>query len=162
MTPEELTQWMIQHPRRRDQKLYIKADARAPYASVAKALDTASTAEFAEPVLLVNQPNNSARPGVVVPPKGLDVSLGSATPSGTVATVVELILSRQQQTLVKINDDEISSSALNETLRRHFEKGDDKVILLKADTRLPFAKVVYAIDNCRAAGARVYLAEPEL
>jgi biopolymer transport protein ExbD len=162
MTPEELKQWMIQHPRRRDQKLYIKADARAPFASVEKALRAASDAEFAEPVLLVNQRDASARPGTVVPPKGLEVEVGSKSPSGAVATVAELLLSGQQQPLVKINDDEISLSALGETLRQHFQKSDNKVVLLKATGRLPFAEVVYAIDNCRAAGATVYLAEPEL
>jgi biopolymer transport protein ExbD len=162
MTAEELKQWMIQHPRRRDQRLYIKADARAPFASVEKALDAASDAEFAEPVLLVNQRDASARPGTVVPPKGLEVEVGSQTPSGAVATVAELSLSGQQQPLVKINDDGILWSALGETLRQRFQKGDDKIVLLKATGRLPFAEVVYAIDNCRAAGAAVYLAEPEL
>jgi biopolymer transport protein ExbD len=161
MMPEELKQWMIRHPRRRDQKLYIKVDARAPYATVQTALDAASAAEFAQPVLLVNQPNSSARPGAVVPPKGLEVIIGSGTPSGTVATVAELIL-RGQQSLLRINNDEIPRSALGETLKQHFEKGDDKVVLLKANGRLPFAEVVYAIDSCRAAGATVYLAEPEL
>jgi biopolymer transport protein ExbD len=161
MTTKELEQWMIQHPRRRDQKLYIKADERAAYASVEKALDAASTAEFAEPVLLVNQRDASAKPGTVVPPKGLEVTIGSASPSGTVATVVELAFSRRQP-LVKVNHDEISSSTLGDTLRRNFQNSDDKVVLLKADTRLPFAEVAHAIDSCRAAGGRVYLAEPEL
>jgi biopolymer transport protein ExbD len=162
MTQEELKQWMIEHPRRRDQKLYIKADARASYANVEKALDAASDAEFGESVLLVNQRDPSARPGVVVPPKGLEVVVGSHTPSGTVATVAELSLSGQRLPLAKINNDEIPWSALEETLKQHFHKGDDNVVLLKANGRLPFAEVVYAIDNCRAAGATVYLAEPEL
>lgn len=160
MTPEELKQWMIQHPRRRDQKLYIKADARASYTSVQKALDAASDAEFAEPVLLVNQAESPARPGSMLPPKGLEVTIGSASPYGT-ATVVELTLSGQQS-LVKVNNDEIPLSALGETLKRHFQKGDDYVVLVRANGRLPFAEVAHAIDDGRAAGARVYLAEPEL
>jgi biopolymer transport protein ExbD len=162
VTPEELKQWMIRHPRRRDQKLYIKADARASYASVEKALNAASAVEFAEPVLLVNQRDASARPGVVVAPKGLEVTIGSGTPSGTVATVADLSLSGKQQPLLTINNDEIQWSALDETLKQRFQKGDDKIVLVKANGRLPFAEVVYAIDNCRAAGAAVYLAEPEL
>jgi biopolymer transport protein ExbD len=161
-TEEELKQWMIQHPRRRDQKLYIKADARAPYASVEKALDAATTAEFAEPVLLVNQRDASAQPGVVVPPKGLAVAVGSQTPSGTVATVAELILSGQKQPLVKINEDEIAWSAFDAALQQRFQRGDDKLVLLKAAGRLPYAEVVSAVEICRAAGAKVYLAEPEL
>jgi biopolymer transport protein ExbD len=162
MSPQELEKRMIQHPRRRDQKVYIKADARAPYSDVGKALDAASEAELVEPVLLVKGPDRAARPGSLVPPQGFDVSVGSATSSGTVATVVELIFAGQQTPLVKINNDEIPRSALEETLNRRFQKGDDQVVLLKADARLPFAEVVQVIDSCRGAKARVYLAEPEL
>lgn len=162
MTPKELEQWMIQHPRRRDQKLYIKADARAAYAGVEKALEAASDAEFSAPVLLVNQRDGSTAPGNAISPKGWEVAVGSATPSGMVATLVELVLSGQRQPLVRVNNDEIPWSALGETLKQHFHQGDDQVVLLRANRRLPFAEVAHAIDNCRAAGARVYLAEPEL
>jgi biopolymer transport protein ExbD len=162
VTTEELKQWMIQHPRRRDQKLYIKADARASYASVEKVLEAARGAEFSQPVLLVNQPDASATPGTIAPPKGLEVVVGSQTDSVATGTIAELTLSGQHQPLLKINDDEIPWSALGETLKQQLQKADNKVVLLKTAGRLPFAQAVYAIDNCRAAGATVYLAEPEL
>ena len=160
MTPEELTQWMTTHPRNRDATLYIKADARAPFASVQKVLEIGRAMQFETPVLLTAQAEHIA-PGTMVPPKGLGVSVGPASPSG-VATVVQLSNSGNPQPALSINGDEISWSALEATLRRHFEKGDPKVILLKADQRLPFAQVAQAIDACRATGAQINLETPSI
>jgi biopolymer transport protein ExbD len=156
MTPEELTNWMITHPRNRDARLYIKADARAPFAGVQKVLEIGRATHFETPVLLTAQAEHTA-PGAIVPPKGLDVSVGPASPSGAVATVVQLSNSSHPQPRLSVNGDEIAWSALESTLRRHFEKGDPKVILLKADQQLPFGQVAQAIDACRAAGARITL-----
>lgn len=159
MTPDELAEWMKAHPRNRDARLYIKADARAPFASVEKVLEIGRATEFATPVLLTAQAEHNA-PGTMVPPKGVDVSLGS-TPSGTIATLVELLPSGQEPPLL-INNDQTSWSALENALTRRFQKGDEKLVLLRADAGLPFAVVVRAIDSCRAAGAKVHLAEPGL
>ncbi len=76
-------------------------------------------------------------------------------PAGTVATVVQLLSSGQPRPSLRVNGDEISWSALEATLRQHFQKGDEKVILLKADEHLPFGQVVQVIDTCRATGAKV-------
>jgi biopolymer transport protein ExbD len=92
----------------------------------------------------------------------LEVLIGPALPAGTVATVVQLLNSGQPRPLLRVDDDEISWSALEGTLRRHFRKGDEKVILLKADERLPFGQVVQVIDVCRSTGAKVFLPTPEL
>lgn len=43
VTPADLADTMKAHPRRRDQKLYIKADARAPFADVRKVFTAATT-----------------------------------------------------------------------------------------------------------------------
>ena len=157
MTPEELADWMKTHPRNRDARLYIKADARTRFGSVEKVLEIGRGTGFNTPVLLTMQAEHNP-PGTMVSPKGEDVSLGSALPSGTIATVVQLLPSEQGPSLM-INNDQTAWSDLEGTLRQHFEKGDEKVALLRADASLPFAAVVHAIDGCRAAGARVYLAE---
>ena len=161
MTPEALADWMRIHPRNREAKLYIKADARAPFDSVEQVLEIGRRASFEAPVLLTSQREPIAA-GTVVPPNGLEVLLGPALPAGTVATAVQLLNSGQQRPLLRVNGDEISWSALEGTLRRHFQKGDEKVILLKADQRLPFGQVVQVIDVCRSAGAKVFLPTPEL
>jgi hypothetical protein len=112
-------------------------------------------------VLLTGQSgqSESPQPGTMVSPKGLDVMVGPL-PSGSVATVLELRNSGQQPPLLTINGDETSWPALESTLRQHFQKGDEKVILLKADGRLPFADVARAIDACHSAEAKVVLAMP--
>jgi biopolymer transport protein ExbD len=159
VSPSELAEKMKARPRRRDQKLYVKADARARFADVEKVLKAGCEVAFEAPVLLTAQlvPPTS---GTVVPPSGLEVLVGPA-PAG-VATVVQLLNSGQQRPLLRVNGDEISWSALESTLRRHFQKGDEKLIRLKADERLPFGLVVQAINACRATGAQVVLDPPEL
>jgi biopolymer transport protein ExbD len=160
VTPAALADEMKSRPRRRDQKLYIKADARAPFADVERVLEAARVVAFEAPILLTSQPASPAS-GTVVPPNGLEVQIAPALPAGAVATVVQLLNSGQQRPLLRVNGDEISWSALESTLRRHFQKGDENMILLKADERLPFGQVVQVIDVCRSTGAKVFLPTPE-
>ena len=154
VTPDQLLDEMKATPRQRDAKLYVKADARALFVNVERVLDAGREVAFEAPVLLTAQSLPPA-PGAMVTPNGLEVLIGPALPAGSVATVVQLISSGQQKPLLSINGDEISWSALEGTLKRHFQKGDEKLILLKADGRLPFGQVVKVIDTCRATGAQV-------
>ena len=157
VTLPELTQKTRSSPFRRGQAIYIKADARTPYATVLPVL--AATSGLLPQILLTSQ-SESTNSSRIVAPEGLPVSIGSTFPSGTVGTVVQLLPSVQERPRLKIDNDEISWSALESTLRGHFQKADDKTVLLRADTRLPFAEIVHAVDACRAAGAKVYLAAP--
>lgn len=161
MTRDALADWMKTHPRNREAKLYIKADARAPFASVQQVIDVGRQALFQTPVLLTSQREPIAA-GTVVPPNGLEVQIAPVLSAGTVATVVQLLNSGQQQPQLRVNGDGISWPALEGTLRQHFQNGDEKIILLKADGRLPFGQVVQAIDMCRSTGAKVFLPTPEL
>jgi biopolymer transport protein TolR len=161
VTPESLLDKMKRRPRNRAAKLYIKADARTPFAHLEKVLEAARVDLFQSAVLLTSQPEASNR-GTLVAPKGLEVLIGSAAPAGAVATVVQLHDSGLQPPTLKINNDQISWSALQATLNQHFQKGDEKAILVKADGQMPFAPVARAIDICRSTGATVALATPEL
>jgi biopolymer transport protein ExbD len=145
----------------RPQKLFIKADARTPYAKVLDVFKAAKTSGVDAPILLTAQPDSENR-STIAPPEGLEVLVGPASLPGTVTTVVELLNSGQQQPLLRVNGDEIPWSDLESTLTRHFQKGDEKVILLKADLRLPFAEVVHGIDVARSTGAKVVLIPPQL
>ncbi|HEY3974813.1 MAG TPA: biopolymer transporter ExbD [Candidatus Sulfotelmatobacter sp.] len=62
-------------PLQRGQKLYIKADARAPYAKVLEVLDATRTGGVAPQVLLTAHTGPSA-PGTIVRPEGVEVRLG--------------------------------------------------------------------------------------
>jgi len=161
ITPDQLLEEMKATPRQRDAKLYVKADARAAFANVERVLEAGREVAFEAPVLLTAQ-SLSLAPGTVVPPNGLEVLIGPALPAGGIATVVQLLNSGQQKPLLRVNGDQISWSALEATLRRHFQKGDEKVILLKADEQLPFGQVVQVIDTCRATGAKVVVDTPAL
>jgi len=157
ITLSELTEKARGTPFRRGQAIYIKADARSRYASVLPVLE--ATAGVIPQVLLTSQSASPESNGIV-PPEGLNVSVGSTFPPGTLATVVQLRPSVQGKPRLRVNNDETSWSALESTLRRHFQKGDEKSVLLRADTRLPFAEVVQAIDACHAAGATIHMARP--
>jgi biopolymer transport protein TolR len=58
-----------------DETLYIKADARASYATVIKVLDAATRAGFERIVLLTNQ-NDSPQEQTLSPPKGFAIVTG--------------------------------------------------------------------------------------
>jgi biopolymer transport protein ExbD len=156
ITLPELTAKTRSTPFRRDHAIYIKADARSPYATVLPVLEATQTNGMIPQVLLTSQPESAQSP--IVSPEGLEISVGPGFPPGTVATVVQLLTSVESRPLVKINNDEIAWPVLETTLRQHFQKGDDKVVVLNADIRLPFAELVHAIDASRAAGAKVFLA----
>ena len=145
-------------PHRRGQKLYIKADARAPFASVQKALDAASEAAFESPVLLVNQPG-PVSPGMMVAPKGLEITMDGAATSGT-KSVVEVNYSGQGSPTSKIDDQEVALAAVQDRLHQLVTSRNEKTILLRADARSRFGDVAQVIDACRAAGAIVVVATP--
>ncbi len=156
VTATSLADEMKRRPRIRGQKLYVKADARSAFAHVETVLETGRSMFFDTAVLLTSQAESPA-PETIVSPKGLEVMLGRALPAGTVTTVVQLRNSGRQRPALTINGDEISWSALESTLRRHFQNGDERAVLLRADARLLFADVVQAVDACRASGAKVVL-----
>jgi len=161
MTREALADWMKTHPRNREAKLYVKADARASFSAVEKVLAVAREDLFQDAVLLTSKAQ-SPEPGTVVSPQGLEVLIGPPLPTGVVATVVQLLDSGKQPPALKINNDQVPWSAVQNTLQQHFQKGDEKVILLKADRQIPFASVARAIDICRSTGAKVMISTPDL
>ena len=59
---------------RTDKVVYIKADARAPYASVVKVLDSLRKADV-EGVTLLTAQGEPQKPGVPAPPKGLEMQV---------------------------------------------------------------------------------------
>lgn len=144
---------------RTGKKLYIKADARTPYASVARVLDALRTAGVEAPNLLTAQ-TGSSEPGTLVSAKGLDVSLGPRLASGSEAVILQVAKSGQRLPRLKVNDEPVPWEALQSTLRLLFQNRSDRVVLLKAEGTLPFADVVTAADMCRATGTEVVLVTP--
>jgi biopolymer transport protein ExbD len=156
VTPAALRERMISTPHKRGQRLYIKADARASFASVQKALETASTVDFESPVLLVNQ-EGPVRVGTISPPKGLEITMDGAANSGA-KPVIEVNYSAQGSPTLRIDNQEISFADLHSRLQQIVQ--NEKTILLRADGRAAFGEVARIVDACRAAGATVVVATP--
>jgi biopolymer transport protein ExbD len=160
-TPARLAEQVKSRLSNREQKVYIKADARAPYADVVTVLGAVSTAGVEAPILLTTQ-QESPEPGTVVSPKGLEVLVGPPSFSGSVSIVVQVLNSGQRWPTLKINNEPIPWAALPSTLSKLLQDRSEKVVLVKANGLLPFAQVVHVIDMCRSTEARVVLVTPEL
>ncbi len=158
VTPSDLADKMKSIPRRRDQSLYIKADARAPFAAIRKVLAAAHEVSFNAVVFLTSQADSPA-PGVMVPPKGLEVQVG---PHSNAATIVVQVNAGQPSPTFQVNDQEIPAAALQDTLKRLLQGRSDTPVLVKSRGPVAFAPIIYAIDACHALGAKVMLSTPEL
>ena len=156
VTPAALQAQMIRSAHKRGQRLYIKADARASFANVQKALEAASAADFESPVLLVNQEGTMSAETIVAP-KGLEITVDGAANSGA-KSVVEVNYSAQGSSTLRIDDREISFADLHSRLQQIVQ--NEKTILLRADGRAAFGEVARIVDACRAAGATVVVATP--
>jgi biopolymer transport protein ExbD len=154
VTSDGLTEQMKIHPRNRGAKIYVKADARAPFRSVRQVLRAAREDLFDDVILLTSQPESAqpgaAQSGTTVPPKGLEVWVGTESESNL---VVVQIGSREGSSTLKINNEDVSPSALQDRLGQLFDNRAGRIVVLKATGQVPYAKVVHAIDACLAAGA---------
>ena len=121
-------------------RVYLKADARTPYAAVAEVLAALRTAGVDAPILLTSQHASTSAP--YLPPMGLEVLLPPPAPDA--APTVSL----------KAGNGQASDAELRQRAQR------DRPVVLQADGTAPFGDVVHAVDVCRAQGARVFLATP--
>lgn len=151
VTPEQLQEEMKTTPRPRDARLYIKADARAPFAAVRQAL-LAAHADFFETAVLLTQAPQNQPPRDLVPPYGLEVnlSLPSARP-----VLLQLRDSGSANPELKVNDQELPWSALRSALAHATEGQDRKIVVIEADGNVPAAQFISAIDLSLSTGASV-------
>ena len=152
-TAEGLLEQMKVNPRRRDQNLYVKADARAPFSAVKKALHAAQEGRFENPVLLTTQ-HESVQPGTVVAPRGIVVKL--LAPPGGETAFVRLSSSEQGPATLNINSQTVSWTELNSTLKQAVQRPGETV-QVEANDAVSFADVVRVLDAARASKATVSL-----
>jgi biopolymer transport protein ExbD len=158
VTPSDLADKMKSIPRRRDQSLYIKADARAPFATIRKVLAAAHEVSFNAAVFLTSQAESPA-PGVMVPPTGLEVQIG---PHSNAATIVVQVNAAQPSPTFQVNDQDVPAAALQDTLKRLLQDRSDMPVLVKSHGPVSFGPVIRVIDTCHSIGAKVMLSTPEL
>jgi biopolymer transport protein ExbD len=139
-----------------ENKLYIKADARTPYANVINILRAVLAAGVQAPYLLTAQPG-STEPGALTPPKGLAVLVGWTSPLGPETTVVQLLNSGQLWPTLRITDKQVPRASLRNALVHVLQGRGKKLVLVEAEPTLPFADVVDVTDICRSTGAEVVL-----
>lgn len=149
VTAERLLEEMKMTPRRRDARLYIKADARAPFAALAQALHAAHENLFESAALLTQQPQNPL-PRDFVPPYGLEVNL--SLPSSK-PILVQLLDSGSATPKLKVNDQEIVWSELQHALAQSSRGQSSKLVVIEADKNLPTAPVIRVMDVSRSVGA---------
>jgi biopolymer transport protein ExbD len=151
VTPEQLRQEMKTTPRHRDSRLYIKADASAPFAAVKQALLAAHELFFETVVLLTQEPQNvsSAR---LAQPHGLEVSI--ALPSAK-ATLLQLRDSGSLNPEVKVDDQDCPWSELRGAMAQASAGRGRKIVVIEAEEGLSAARLISAIDLCRSIGANV-------
>jgi biopolymer transport protein ExbD len=150
-TPEQLQQEMKITPRRRDARLYIKADARAPFSAVKQALHLAHEDLFETAVLLTQQPQNEPS-RAALPPRGLEIHL--ALPSANSA-VVQLEDSGSATPRLKVNDQDTPWSGLESALSQAAGGQKRATVVIEADGSLPSAPVIRVIDVSRSSSANV-------
>lgn len=157
-TPAALTEKVRAGLSNRTKKLYIKADARTPYANVVKVLDSVRTAGVEAPELLTSQTGTSKQ-GTLVSPKGLEVWVGPRVGSSE-TILLQVLKSEQQEPALKLNDEHVSWATLQSRIRQLSQSGTERVVVVKAEGMLPFADVVAVADMCRSTGAKVVLVTP--
>jgi biopolymer transport protein ExbD len=153
VAPASLLDEMKARPRNREQKLYVKADARASFGDVEKVLNAAKSDLFESGVLLTSQ-NETPALGKLVAPKGLEVLLTSAPFD---AVVVELRNSAQPYPSLRVNNQQIAPSNLQTALNQSLQNRKDRIVEIKADGSLPFAQLAQVIDACTSVKAKVVL-----
>lgn len=149
-TPEELLEFLKSQPRNRNARFYIKADSLVPFANVQKMLDEARELRFDTAILLTSQPV-PASAGGIVPPVGLAIQVGATETPNSVS--VQIIKTTHSNPLMRINNQQIRTSAFGNALRIVLQTKQDKTVLVRADGELPFSQVAEFMDTCRAAGA---------
>lgn len=158
IAPAALAEQLKDHLSNREQKLYIKADARTPYANVVKVLEATRNAGVTAPALLTT--HGPAAPGTIAAPRGWEVFVG-ATTSDSQSIVVQLSAG-QRGTSLTINRQPVAWDGLATALRKVLQNGGERVVSMKADGALPFADVARVIDACESARAKATLITPEL
>jgi len=140
VTPAQLS-WKLKseldgHP---GKSVYVKGDERTPYSTIAEVLDALRTAQVNATTLVTEQ--RDLTDASYVQPKGLEVAL---LPPPDAA----------QSIILRVGNGQTSDAELKQQAQR------DKLVVLEVNENSTFGEVVHAIDVCRAAGAKVFLATP--
>lgn len=96
--------------------------------------------------------------------KGVDVQLPETVQGPTDPQNVQgvIVLTVKKGNTVMINQQPVELQALQEQLRQYYAARQDKTIFVRADSKLPFSKVMEVIDIAKGAGVEKLGIIPEL
>ncbi|HEY3440284.1 MAG TPA: biopolymer transporter ExbD [Paludibaculum sp.] len=156
-TPAQLTEELKKTLAGRSSKIvYVKADARVRYASVAAVLEAMNEAGIDTPNLLTTQTLPADKPSYALP-KGFRVSVGAAQPS-------EIRVSAQGEApgavTLTVQGSATTSAQLRADLIKAVQGQPGRGVSLRADAALSYGDVVRVVDVCIGAGVGVTLAMP--
>ena len=157
VTSEGLYYKMKARSHKLPKKLYVKADARAPYSSVERVL--AGVHSFFDSVIVLTLQAAPAAPGSTVLPRGIEVLI--TAPAAGLKPSVELEAAAQGAPALTVNHEPVAWDALPRTLKSLLEDRD-KVVPIEVTGAVPFAPVVRVADQCHLVGVRVVLPAPTL
>jgi biopolymer transport protein ExbD len=156
-TPQGLSNAMRSRPRARSQDLYIKIDARAPFASAKRVLVMARENRFRRVYLLTAQPSD-AQGGSIVPPTGLEVWIA---PESEAAPIIVHLGQAQGLPVLRINGEPVPFDQFAGKLSQLLHGSDDGPVVVDTEQVL-FSNVAHVLDLCNRSGAKVIVRTAEL
>ncbi|MFP4158884.1 MAG: protein TolR [Desulfobacterales bacterium] len=87
--------------------------------------------------------------------QGVDVSLPETRSSSQLDTEQEpLVITIDEDSRVRINDNEVGVDLLGEKLERIFENRESREVFLKADKNVPYGRVVTVMSEIKSSGVQ--------
>lgn len=93
--------------------------------------------------------------------KGIDIKLPETTADTSATPQGLIVLTLKKDMSVMINQEQISLEMLPGRLRNLYSTRQDKTIFIRADAKVPYARVVDLIDIAKGAGVEVTGIIPE-
>ncbi len=93
--------------------------------------------------------------------KGIDVKLPETTADTSATPQGLIVLTLKKNMSVMINQEQISMEMLPSRLRNLYSTRQDKTIFIRADAKVPYARVIDLIDIAKGAGVEVTGIIPE-
>jgi len=93
--------------------------------------------------------------------KGIDIKLPETTADTSATPQGLIVLTLKKDMSVMINQEQISMDMLKSRLTTLYSTRQDKTIFIRADAKLPYARVIELIDIAKGAGVEVTGIIPE-
>lgn len=93
--------------------------------------------------------------------RGIDVKLPETTQDTSATPVGLIVLTLQKNMKVNINTLTYEFNQVSDELKRIYSARQDKTIFIRADAKVPYARVIELIDIAKGAGVEVTGIIPE-